>query len=374
MANAYTPGLKVTEQATVRKTRRLPILGEVLVQPGQEVRPDDVVARASLPGNPQTVNLAALLGVGEPQDVVHYLLKKPGDPVKKGEVIARTSGLFGLFKKEVTSPIDGTIEMVSTVTGQAVLREPPIPVEVTAYIKGKVVDVIPREGAIIETTGAFIQGIFGVGGERRGIIDVAVSSPDDILDAPAIGPQHKGKVVVGGSLMTGAAIKKAAQVGASALVAGGIIDTDLVEFLGHDIGVAITGHEDVPLTLMITEGFGRIRMAQRTFDLFRQLAGEECSINGATQIRAGVMRPEVIVPGHKPSGLVAQQNLQEGLAPGMPVRIIREPYFGLLAEVVDLPPELQVIETEAKVRILHARLQDGRVVTIPRANVEIIES
>ena len=32
MANAYTPGLKVTAASTISKRRRLPILGEVLVQ------------------------------------------------------------------------------------------------------------------------------------------------------------------------------------------------------------------------------------------------------------------------------------------------------------------------------------------------------
>ena len=37
-------------------------------------------------------------------------------------------------------------------------------------------------------------------------------------------------------------------------------------------------------------------MAARTFGLFQALQGRTASINGATQIRAGVIRPEVIVP------------------------------------------------------------------------------
>ena len=45
MAHAYTPGLKVTERAVIRKTRRLPILGEVMVENGQAVLPHTVVAR-----------------------------------------------------------------------------------------------------------------------------------------------------------------------------------------------------------------------------------------------------------------------------------------------------------------------------------------
>jgi hypothetical protein len=55
------------------------------------------------------------------------------------------------------------------------------------------------------------------------------------------------------------------------------------------------------------------------------------------------------------------------------IRIIREPHFGLIARVRDLPSELQRIPTESQVRVLTATLPDGQDVTIPRANVEMIE-
>jgi hypothetical protein len=58
---------------------------------------------------------------------------------------------------------------------------------------------------------------------------------------------------------------------------------------------------------------------------------------------------------------------------GSPVRVIRMPHFGSLGEVVDLPPELQTVESEAKVRVLRVRFPDGTVETLPRANVEMIE-
>ncbi len=374
MAHAYTPGLKVTEKAVIRKTRRLPLLGEVLVEKGKAVSPDVVVARTNIPGNPQTVNVANVLGV-EPEDIVEFMKKKEGDQVKKGDILAEYKSFFGLFKHDVRSPVDGTVEMISTVTGQVTLREPPVPVQIDAYLDGVVEDILPREGVIIKTEGAFIQGIFGVGGETQGIVRVAVKDPNDILDESCLKADDKGKIVVGGSLVTFGAIKKAEQVGAVGLVAGGIIDTDLINYLGHDIGVAITGHEDIPLTIIITEGFGKMRMANRTFELFNNLQGLKASINGATQIRAGVMRPEIIVPGYQPKGKFTEQDLSEGLVAGTPLRIIREPYFGMLAEVVDLPPELQKIDTEAHVRILRAKLSDsGKIVTVPRANVEIIEA
>jgi hypothetical protein len=372
MAHAYTPGLKVTERATIKKIRRLPILGEVLVEKGQAVSPHTVVARTDIPGNPQTVNVANVLGV-EPEDIVDFMKKKEGDFVKKDELIAEYKSFFGLFRQQAQSPADGTIEMVSSVTGQVTLREPPVPIEIDAYVDGVVEEVLPNEGVIVHTEGAFIQGIFGVGGEIQGVIRVAVDSPNDVFDASRVKNDDNGKILVGGSLITLDAIKKAAEVGAKGIVAGGIIDSDLIEYVGFDIGVAITGHEDIPVTVIITEGFGKMKMADKTFELLKDLDGFKASINGATQIRAGVMRPEIIVPGYEAKTGRKEQDLTQGLVKGTPIRIIREPYFGMLAEIVDLPPELQVIESEAKVRILRAKLEDGTMVTVPRANVEMIE-
>ena len=141
--------------------------------------------------------------------------------------------------------------------------------------------------------------------------------------------------------------------------------------LGYEQGVAITGTEQIGITLVLTEGFGSITMAQRTFDLLTKYAGRKTSINGATQIRAGVIRPEVIVP-HTEAAIETVQVIK-GLEPGDIVRVIREPYFGKIGSIVDLPPELQVLESEAKVRVMRVDI-NGEVVLIPRANVEVIES
>ena len=141
MAHAYTPGLKVTEGMTIEKERRLPLEGEVLVEAGATVKAEDVVAKADLPGNVQLLNVANLLSV-PPNEVAEYMLKPVGKAVSKDEIIATTKGLFGLFKSQARSPIDGTIEAVSDVTGQVILRESPVPVEVKAYTDGTVTETV----------------------------------------------------------------------------------------------------------------------------------------------------------------------------------------------------------------------------------------
>lgn len=376
MAHAYTPGLKVAAFTKLRRERKLPLPGTVLVEVGQKVEADTVVARTELPGNVHSVNVANLLGI-LPEDVPEVLTKPVGSAFQKGEAIAESRSFFGLFKSKCASPISGALESVSSVTGQVLLREAPMPVEVDAYIDGTVVEVHPKQGVTVETEGTFIQGIFGVGGETRGALHMAVAAPDQSLAESQVGPEVKGKVLVGGAHVTTAVLKKARSMGAAAVVTGGFDDQDLRELLGYDLGVAITGAEELGITLIVTEGFGHIPMAGRTFELLQSCEGRTVSVTGATQIRAGVLRPEIVVPRVRSEvkmGEVADVSGEEGLTVGSLIRAIRQPYFGRLGTVAALPPDLTPLETEAKVRVLEVDFGDGTRVLLPRANVEMIES
>lgn len=375
MAHAYTPGLRVAEFTLFRKERRLPLLGEVLVKAGDRVRHDQVVARTNLPGDVQSLNIAHKLSI-EASELPRVLRKNEGDPVAKDEIIAESKSFFGMFKSQCVSPITGTIETISTVTGQALLRLPPIPVETSAYVDGVVAEVHPEEGAAIETWGAYVQGIFGVGGETNGELLVAAKSPAEPFTPERVPANAQGKILVGGARATLAAIEKARQAGARGLVCAGLDDQDLKALLGRDLGVAITGHEKIGLTIVITEGFGEIAMAKRTFDLLKRHDGMPASVNGATQIRAGVIRPEIVIPKlgePRPQAGGAAEDAG-GLDVGSPVRIIREPRFGEIGTVAALPAELVTMESETKVRVLVVTLESGDRVTLPRANVEIIET
>ena len=370
---AYTPGLKIKESNVISKLRRLPIPGEVLVKEGDEIQPDTVVAETLLPGDPEIVPAMMKLGI-TPEGLPSCMLVKIGDHVKEGDIIARYSMFFGLIKRELASPISGTVEVVSELTGQLIMRGEDIPVRVDAYIPGKIIKVIPEEGVVIETKGAFIQGIFGIGGERQGELRVAVESPESTLTAEMLSPEDKGKVLVGGGLLTLDALRKAVDLGVSGIIVGGIDSGDLMEFMGSGIGVAITGEEEYGTTLIVTEGFGAMTMHKKTFSIFKKYNGSNVSINGATQIRAGVIRPEVVIPHSETVDEAGEDAaISAGMVPGTPIRIIRNPYFGAIGEVVSLPIELQVVETGSKVRVLEALLEDGRKVIVPRANVEIIE-
>ena len=371
MGDAYTPGLTVTGRTVVRKTRRLPLTGKVLVEAGARVKADQVVARTELPGKVTMVNFANLLNV-LPDEIEPTLLVKPGSAVKKGQLLAEKRSFFGLFNTQLHSPIDGEFESVSKVTGQAVLREPPNPVEVKAYIDGTVVEVIPNEGVVVEAEAALVQGIFGLAGEVHATLRLIGRTPDAVLDAGDIKPEHKGVILIGGGQVTLAAMKKAIDTGVAGVVVGGFSYQDVRELLGYDVGVAVTGTEPLGTTLVLTEGFGGISMARATYELLARHDGRAASISGATQIRAGVIRPEVII-GSPIEAPAAEAEQVPGFEVGAPVRCIRAPHFGRIGVVSALPVELQKMPSETMVRVVEVQIEgDGRVV-IPRANVEVIE-
>lgn len=372
MAFAYTPGLRVADRTVVRKERRLPLSGETLVKKGDPVTAETVVARTELPGNVQMLNIANILGV-PPGDIFELLHVEEGEEIGEGQVLGQSRGLFGLFKNTVRSPIRGVFESYNRITGQAVLREPPIPVEIDAYVRGTVAEVLKDEGVIVESVATFVQGIFGIGGETRGELKTLTSGPDRELTEDLIDESCRGKVLLGGSFVSFSTLNKAIRTGVRAIIVGGFDDKDLKEFLGYDLGVAITGHEKKGITLILTEGFGRMTMAGETFELLRSREGMLASVNGATQIRAGVMRPEVAIPVEGDELERSSDKRAGAMDTGSPVRCIRAPYFGRLGTVAALPAELQVLDSEAMVRVLDVRFEDGTTVTVPRANVELIE-
>ncbi len=375
MARGYTPGLQVSSGVVIRRVRELPLEGKHEVTIGKQVEATDTVLSASLPGEVEIIRVADRLGL-EPLDIEGKVSVKSGDSLKQGDLICEVISFFGLFSSELHSPLEGTVEFFTQANGHLGIRRPPVPLSVDAYISGIIVDVEEGRRVTIETTCTFIQGIFGVGGENQGVVKVLEISPEAEVQVENLKRLDNldGKILVGGSSFTLEALNYAGENGASGIVTGSIDAETLREYVGFEIGVSITGDEDVPATLIVTEGFGNLPISDRVVQLAKKCEGLPASLTGATQVRAGAMRPELIIPGNHSSGHYDFSPVTSGeLKVSSRVRIIRVPWFGQLATVEELPSQPEEIESGAVVRVLRARLdQDSSLITVPRANVELI--
>ena len=386
---AYTPGLIVNPEEKIEKLRELALCGKVLVQAGDRVRYDSAVLSAEVPAEIIIIRLPDRTGI-DISRISRGILCKVGDFVNKDELIFRLKTCFGLFTTTLRSPVSGTIEFFNPQTGHLGIRPPAEVRNIPAYISGTVTEVIENKSVKIETTGALIQGIFGLSGERFGKIVALDIENNAVVTKDYLEQQNisfKDAILVGGKTFSLDALNFAVEKQVSGIVTGSITSKTLNEFLGYKLGLAITGDEKIGLTLIITEGFGEIAISTRVMELARSLHGHVASINGATQVRAGAMRPELIVTeftivgarSTRPPEVVRPSTGRADLAPtiGGIIRITREPYFGQFARIVELPAELTTIETGAKVRVAKVELLDkttstqNRTVFIPRANLEL---
>ena len=115
-------------------------------------------------------------------------------------------------------------------------------------------------------------------------------------------------------------------------------------------------------------------MVSRSFDNLKKHHGRFTSVNGATQIRAGVIRPEIVIPLNDVDDLDSGTKKNEtGITEGSLVRVIRAPYFGHKGTVTSLPHELQKMESETMVRVAEVKIDNENFV-IPRANLEMVET
>lgn len=370
MASIITPSLTRLAATTIYKVRELPVLGKISVKQGDTVSSDQIVATGEIQGDLIIVRISEQLGI-EPFEVMKGIKVKVGDLITKGDLLCEHKGLFGIFRSKLFAQEEGTVEMLSELTGHIGLRLPSRHIQLAAFISGTVKEIVAKKSVTIEGRGAFIQGIFGVGGERTGKLHLLDVKADEIIKPNHIPDDSKGMILAGGSAATIETLNTAAKAGAVGMIFASIDDQTLAAYLGYDLGIALTGNEEVPMTLIITEGFGTITLSDQVQQLLVKFNGQQASINGATQVRAGALRPELFIP-HTTEKPLTGVTITGFLQVGAKIRGIRVPYFGEIMQVVEMPTKAEKIETGAEMRVLRAERSDRTVVTIPRANVELL--
>ena len=284
------------ESVVITKTRRIPTSGILNVAIGENVQPDTLIAKGTVPSQDiHELKLYRSLNI-DPESVKNHLTKHIGDTVKKDEVVAIARSFFGRQTRMARAPIDGVVEGFSSTTGRMMIKGHPVPVEVYAHIPGTVTEILDEEGAVVETEGYLMNGLFGVGGETHGELKVAVETGDTPLTSAEIKPDYRDKILIGGSIVTLDALREAVKQGVRGIIVGGVDQKDLTYFLGYEIGVGVTGGEEVGLTLILLEGFGVNPVSEMIFNTYKTHEGKLACIDGTTHIRSRFQRPEVIIP------------------------------------------------------------------------------
>lgn len=329
------------QRGEIRMRRELAIPGEVFVRNGDRVGPDTLVGRSVRQFlRPFFVDVARGLEV-EPGELKQHLVKKVGDEIEQGDIVARKKRRWGPAKT-FRSPVAGRIEKVLE-TGVIVVREKPEhareltavkvaeamkvePRELRPYLKvevgqevdrgqwlaarvgaglrfcaspvrGKVnridfhfgmvmieplleekevyawlpgtVEEVTDKGCVVKNNGVVVRGVWGRGGEAHGQL--------------SFGDAAAGKVMVR-QFVAADELVRLREKGAAGLVTGGL---DMKDVLSPDIG----------FTVVVLEGFGRQEIASDMRTVMEANQDRLALVDGTTQLRVGVRRPRLILPG-----------------------------------------------------------------------------
>lgn len=339
--------------------RSLPEPGKITTKKGSEVSPDVILGESEVSQGFRSLPVAEILSVN-PKKVAKYLLKKVGDKVFFGEPIARRFRFFGRVKKEVASPTSGTVVAIDA-NGSVNIEFRPEAQKLLAGVWGKVEAVHKNQTVDIRAQASQIYGVAGAGRVREGIIRI-MCEREEFLLPQAINEKLSGSILVGGALVSRAALSKAVAVGVSGICAGGMHARDFWEAGGARQSAFWTS-SDVGVTLVILQGFGLVAPSQEMYDFLKAHDGRFAIIDGDL---AKVIIPEKEGKGEKEEEAPKEKEVKVGVK----VRILDLAHFGEFGTVSEIAKTPKKLFSQDSFQLI-VETKHGTI-EIPHQNAEII--
>jgi len=338
---------------TIVRERVLPVPGRVSVRLNQKVSPTDVIAEASWAREHVMLDVARMLNLtAEAADrLIRY---KVGDRVMAGAVVA---GGRGPLAKSVKAPREGKV--IAAGGGQVLMEVGDTNLELRAGIPGTVVEVIAERGAVIQTAGALIQGVWGNGRIDTGALVNLADKPDAVLTAARFDASLRGSIILAGMCKDEEVLDAAANLPVRGLILASLYPSLLPQA------------REMRYPILVTDGFGSIPMNSAAYRLLSTNVKREVTLNAEAYDRYSGARPEAIIPLPVTSE-PPQPRDAEAFAPGQTVRMRRPPASGMIGTLISLRPGLSTLPSGLRAAAADVKLENGEQVLVPLVNLEVV--
>ncbi|MCG2760300.1 MAG: M23 family metallopeptidase, partial [Candidatus Delongbacteria bacterium] len=225
-----------------------------------------------------------------------YLDVHEGETVRENHIIGMK---IGRYPKILKSPIKGIIKKIDKTNGTVVIENVVIPYLLKAFVSGEVVSVEDGKSVTVASKCAVIQGATGFGGETYGdvyYIDNLRRFINDLKSSTDNSMNLESKILVFHDSINLETLELAVKLKVSGMIAPSINNKDWVLFCKNELNVAFTGDEHFGFSLVLIKGFGNVNLEDDVSSLLKSYQDREISITGRTQIRAGIIRPQMILP------------------------------------------------------------------------------
>lgn len=341
---------------TIHREVMLPenAIGNVQITEGKRVDVRDKLARGLIPQRHVIIDAAAQLGLRNRASLAGMMLVKSNQRIEAGAAIAGKQANRG---KRVFAPFDGIV--VGVDDGRIIYQEMPEILTLEAGLRGRVVRVYPGRGFAVEAVGSIVQGIWGNG--KRLIATLRMEPPEGLehLLSDSLDFIYKGAVVVTTRELRAIGIETAIDQNVAGLIAPSM-DASLMP-------LAL----ETDLLILITEGFGSLRMGSEVLNLMKEFEGSQVTIDAYLPKGWEPRRPEIMM-NQSTDETPSQLNFMLALRIGMQIRISREPYLGQTGKIIELPESPILLDNGLRVPGAKVELITGDAVNVPLANIELI--
>ncbi len=212
------------------------------------------------------VNAAEQLQL-HPEELPPCLVCREGQDVEKGQVLARRGHIAMLAAPRSVSPVRGRVRSIDADTGIITIEPIMEALQVRAWLPGRVATVSDR-GCTISLRATVLPGIWGSGEKVCARLSIDTASEGD---AAAFERASRTD------------LEWAAANGVAGIIAGSVRLADLREVAPK-------------YAIVITEGFGTEPMHPGLWAQLRPHSGQPVALDPTTRLRAGVVRPRIILP------------------------------------------------------------------------------
>ncbi len=338
---------------SIKRERVLPVSGHVLVRRMQKVSPADVIVVAALA--PQFVLLDIAQGLNVNTGRADELLQRQaGEDLVQGDIIA---GPVGLFQRVVRAPRAGIVKIAGE--GKVLFEITSPEFELQAGMEGTITNIIPERGAIIETKGSLIQGVWGNGKITYGVVQPISNDMLQELVVEQLNIGFRGTIITAGYCRKPEVLEAAGIVPIKGLILGSMSSAliPLAKKMDYPIMV-IDGFREKPMNraaeaILIENKDKNIALNAQELDTFR---------------------------GNYPEGIISQSissepdlpSETETLKVGKKVIIINGPQSSQIGEIDKIIPGKQILSNGVETELAEVSFATEKKVKVPLANMEIL--
>lgn len=341
------------ELTSIKRERVLPVAGDVLVRRLQKVSPNDVIVVAPMAPEFLLIDIAQGLRV-PPNKADELLQRRAGEELVKGDVIA---GPVGVFKRVIRAPQAGKVKIAGE--GKVLFEVEAPAYELQAGMEGTVTNIIPERGAIIETRGALVQGIWGNGKITYGIIQPVSNDLLQELVPEQLNIGFRGTIISAGFCRNPNVLEAAGNIPIRGMILGSM----------SSALIPLAKSADFPI--MLVDGFGNKPMNRVAESILIANKDKNVALNAQVYDPFQGNYPEVIISQITKSDPDLPP-ITEPLKAGKKVIIVNGLLSSRIGKIEEILPQKRILPSGISTRVASVVLSGDEVVEIPLTNLEII--